>query len=229
MYFYLFRKYLPLEKAGPFIWTNLNPRHHRILCTYFGWNCPSGSVEEAFLNSVNAFSFYRNYLPLETGVSLHLNKLESASPKECVRSSLVEIGPVVLENMKMWKFTDRRRDRQTDRRADGRQAIKKAQLNFRLRWVKRHCYENRYIEWYYRQATGVLIKTKLSSNLAEVAYIWNECKIFNVTLFRIVLICFFYTKGKMFFLIIYINIEGMVGAKIKILWSTDKIQQCIYT
>ena len=112
MYFYLFRKYLPLEKAGPFIWTNLNPRHHRILCTYFGWNCPSGSVEEAFLNSVNAFSFYRNYLPLETGVSLHLNKLESASPKECVRSSLVE----VLENMKMWKFTDR----QTEGRTDGR-------------------------------------------------------------------------------------------------------------
>ena len=120
MYFHLFRNYLPLEKAGPFIWTNLNPRHHRILCTNFGWNCPSGSIEEAFLNSVNLFSFFRNYLPLETGVPLHLNKLESASPKECVRSSLVEIGPGVLENMKMWNFKDRRRDRQTDRRADWR-------------------------------------------------------------------------------------------------------------
>ena len=131
--------------------------------------------------------------------------------------------------MKIYRQTEGQTDRQKGGRTDGRQAIRKAQLNFRLRWVKRHCYENRYIEWYYRQATGVLIKTKLSSNLAEVAYIWNECKIFNVTLFRIVLICFFYTKGKMFFLFIYINIEGMVGAKIKILWSTDKIKQCIYT
>ena len=34
------------KQAGPFIWTNLNPLHPRILCAKFGWNWPSGSGEE---------------------------------------------------------------------------------------------------------------------------------------------------------------------------------------
>ena len=38
--------YLPLEKGGPFIWTNLNPLYPRMLCAKFGWNWPSGSGEE---------------------------------------------------------------------------------------------------------------------------------------------------------------------------------------
>ena len=46
--FSLFRNYLPLEKGGPFIWTNLNPLHPRMLCAKFGWNWPSGSGEEDF-------------------------------------------------------------------------------------------------------------------------------------------------------------------------------------
>ena len=36
----------PLKRAGPFIWTNLNPLHPRMLCAKFGWNWPSGSGEE---------------------------------------------------------------------------------------------------------------------------------------------------------------------------------------
>ena len=46
MYFHYLCNYLPLEKAGPFIWTNLNPLHPRMLCAKFGWNWPSGSGEE---------------------------------------------------------------------------------------------------------------------------------------------------------------------------------------
>ena len=38
--FLLFRNYLPLEKGGPFIWTNLNPLHPRMLWAKFGRNCP---------------------------------------------------------------------------------------------------------------------------------------------------------------------------------------------
>ena len=38
----------PWKRAGPFIWTNLNPLHPRMLCTKFGWNWPSGSWEEDF-------------------------------------------------------------------------------------------------------------------------------------------------------------------------------------
>ena len=41
--------------------------------------------------------------PLEKGVALHLNKLESPSPKEALCKNLVEIGPVVLEK-KIFKF-----------------------------------------------------------------------------------------------------------------------------
>ena len=37
-----------------------------------------------FLNFVNVFSLFRNYLPLEMGRSLHLNKHESSSPEDAL-------------------------------------------------------------------------------------------------------------------------------------------------
>ena len=37
-----------------------------------------------FFNFVNVFSLFRNYLPLEKGRALHLNKLESPSPKDAL-------------------------------------------------------------------------------------------------------------------------------------------------
>ena len=36
----------PWKRAVPFIWTNLNPLHPRMICAKFGWNWPSGSWEE---------------------------------------------------------------------------------------------------------------------------------------------------------------------------------------
>ena len=38
----------------------------------------------SFLNFINVFSILRNYLPCENGVALHLNKLESPSPKDAL-------------------------------------------------------------------------------------------------------------------------------------------------
>ena len=38
--------------------------------------------KRGFLNFVNVLSLFRNYLPLEMGVALHLNNLESFSPKD---------------------------------------------------------------------------------------------------------------------------------------------------
>ena len=38
----------PWKRAGPFIWTNLNPLQLRMLCAKFGWNWPCGFVEEDF-------------------------------------------------------------------------------------------------------------------------------------------------------------------------------------
>ena len=58
-----------------------------------------GSVvleKRIFLNFINVFSLFRNYLPLEKGGVLHLKKLESFT-QGCFWPSLVEIGAVVLE------------------------------------------------------------------------------------------------------------------------------------
>ena len=44
--FSLLRIISPWKKAGPFIWTNLNPLHPRMLCAKFGSNWPSGSGDE---------------------------------------------------------------------------------------------------------------------------------------------------------------------------------------
>ena len=46
MYFHYFAIIAPWKRAGPFIWTNLNPLHPSMLCAKFGWNWPSGSGEE---------------------------------------------------------------------------------------------------------------------------------------------------------------------------------------
>ena len=71
-----------------------------MLFVKFGWHWLSGFWwfwRRRFLNSVNLFSLFRNYLPLEKGVALHLNKFELPSPNGCFVPSLVEISPVVLE------------------------------------------------------------------------------------------------------------------------------------
>ena len=46
MYFHYFVIISPWKRAGPFIWTNLNPLHPRMLCAKFGWYWPSISGEE---------------------------------------------------------------------------------------------------------------------------------------------------------------------------------------
>ena len=36
----------PWKRAWPFIWKNVNPLHPNMLCAKFGWNWPSGSMQE---------------------------------------------------------------------------------------------------------------------------------------------------------------------------------------
>ena len=81
MYFRYFLIISPWKRAGPFIWTNLNPLQPRMLCAKFGWNWLSGSGEEEFLIFVNVFSLFRYYLPLKKGVVLQLNNFEFPLPK----------------------------------------------------------------------------------------------------------------------------------------------------
>ena len=46
MYFRYFLIISPWKGVWPFIWTNLNPHHPRMLCAKFGWNWPCCSWEE---------------------------------------------------------------------------------------------------------------------------------------------------------------------------------------
>ena len=82
--FYYFIFICPWKRAGPFIWTNLNPLYPRMPCAKFSWNWLSGSGEEDFEILVNIFSIFHNYLPLEKGGALRLKKLESPLPKDAL-------------------------------------------------------------------------------------------------------------------------------------------------
>ena len=52
MYFCYFLIISPWKKTGPFIWTNLNPLHQRMLCAKFDLNWPSGSGEDENVKSL---------------------------------------------------------------------------------------------------------------------------------------------------------------------------------
>ena len=49
------------------------------VCLIYAWEW-----RRRFLNFVNVFSLFPNYLPLEKDGALHLNKLESPSPKDAL-------------------------------------------------------------------------------------------------------------------------------------------------
>ena len=51
-------------------------------------------IFKKFCQCILAISYY---LPLEKGGALHLNKIESPFTQDCFVPSMVDIGPVVLE------------------------------------------------------------------------------------------------------------------------------------
>ena len=82
--FSLFRNYLPLEKGGALHLIKLeSPSPKDALCQVWSksaqWFC-----RRRFLNFVNVFSPFGNYLPLEKSRAIYLNKLESPSPKNAL-------------------------------------------------------------------------------------------------------------------------------------------------
>ena len=54
MYVCSFVNISPWKRAGPFIWTNLNPFHPMMQCAKLGWNWPSGSGDE--IENVKSFT-----------------------------------------------------------------------------------------------------------------------------------------------------------------------------
>ena len=81
MYFPYFVIISRWKRSWPFIWTNLNSIHPRMLCVTFSWNWPSSSSSEDFFNSVNVGFFWS---PLKKYGCL-LNRLELPSPKDATK------------------------------------------------------------------------------------------------------------------------------------------------
>ena len=82
--FSLFHNYLPFEKGwGLHLNKLISPSHKNALCQVW-LKLAQWFWIRRFFNFVNVFSLFRNYLPLEKSGALHLNKLESPSPKDAL-------------------------------------------------------------------------------------------------------------------------------------------------
>ena len=82
--FSLFRNYLPLGKGRALHLNKLeSPSSKYALCQLW-LKLAQFLRKRRFLNFVNVFSLFRNYLPFEKGRAIHLNKFESPSPKDAL-------------------------------------------------------------------------------------------------------------------------------------------------
>ena len=94
MYFRYFVIVFPWKRVWPFIWSNLNPLHPRT---------PQWFLTGRFLNFVNVFSLFRNYLPLEKGVAIHLYKLEFPSTKDVLCQVWLKLAQWFWRTTLPWK------------------------------------------------------------------------------------------------------------------------------
>ena len=84
MYFRYFLFIPPLEKGRVLHLNKLeSPLPNDALCQV-SLKLAQWFWRRRFLNVVNVFLLFRNYLPLEKGVALHLKKFESPSPKDAL-------------------------------------------------------------------------------------------------------------------------------------------------
>ena len=81
MYFGYFIIIFPWERAGPFIWTNLNSLYPRMLCAKFGWNWPSGSGEEDFLVLSMYFRYFLIISPWKRAGPFTFTNLNPLHPR----------------------------------------------------------------------------------------------------------------------------------------------------
>ena len=79
MYFCYFLIIFPWKRSEPFIWTNLSCHHPSMICAKFDSNW---FLRRRFLNFINVFSLFRNYLPLEKVGALCLYKFEYPSTND---------------------------------------------------------------------------------------------------------------------------------------------------
>ena len=142
MYFRYFVIISPWKRAGPSSAQTWIPFTQGCLLSNL---VEIGSVvleNKFFLISSMYFLLFWNYLPLEKGRALHLNKLESPLLKDALCQVWLKLAQWFWRSRwKYEKFTDGRTDEHTDGQTDrsteyGRQVIRKAHLSFQLRWAK---------------------------------------------------------------------------------------------
>ena len=113
--FSLFCNYLPLEKSRALNLNNLeSPSPKDALCQVW-LKLAQWFWRIRFLNVVNVFSLFHNYLPLEKGWAFHLNKLESPSHKDALCQIWLKLAQWFWRRWKCEKFTDRQTVGQKDR------------------------------------------------------------------------------------------------------------------
>ena len=97
--FYNFRYYLPLERGVALYFNKLDtPPPKNALCQVWFKLAKRFWRRRFFLNILNRNLLFHYYLPSKKDVALHLNKLESPSPKDALCQVWYKlIGPVVLE------------------------------------------------------------------------------------------------------------------------------------
>ena len=90
--FSLFRNYLPLGKGGALHLNKFeSPSSKDALCQVW-LKLAQWFLSRRFLNFVNVFSPFCNYLPLKKSMVLHLNKLESPSPKDALCQDCLKLA-----------------------------------------------------------------------------------------------------------------------------------------
>ena len=89
------------------IWTNLNPLYPRMFCVKFGGKLDQWFWRRRFLK----FCQFPNYLPLQKGVALHLNKLEFPSPIDALCQVWLKLAQLFWredKNMEsLWQWRQR--------------------------------------------------------------------------------------------------------------------------
>ena len=123
-----------------------------MLCAKFGWNWYNGSWEDfyqgcnqvwlklaqwlwriRYLNFVNVFSLFRNYLPWKrVGSFIWTNINPLHFTQECLLPSVLKLAQWFWRRWKCEKFTT------TTTTDNGQTFIREAHLSLRLRWAKKH-------------------------------------------------------------------------------------------
>ena len=84
MCFYYFAIISTLRRARPFIWKKLKSSSPKDALCHVWLKMAQWFWRRRFFKVFNVFLLFPNYLPFEKGVALHLNKLESPSPKNAL-------------------------------------------------------------------------------------------------------------------------------------------------